>query len=98
MPTATQTSSANGVGSPAYTDSPMHSAEDSAIVPPTDRSMPRVMITKVWPSASTARMVDWMNRFLKFATVRKTGETTDMTAMKIRMTRRRPRRLTSVLI
>ena len=51
-----------------------------AIVPPIERSMPRVMITKVCPSANTARMVDWMNRFLKFAIVRKTGETNVITA------------------
>ena len=52
---------------------------ESASVEPTDRSIPRVMMTRSWASASTAITADWLSTLPMLRVLRKTGDREAMT-------------------
>ena len=60
---------------------------DRASVEPTDRSMPRVMMTSSWASASTAMTADWLSTLPTLRVLRNTGDsdaTTSTTTSSMR--------------
>ena len=71
-PTPRPTTTAAGQGTPPPT-SATSVTPTSDMMPPTERSMPPVRMTRVMPKATTERMAAWDMTFSRLATVAKKG-------------------------
>ena len=90
-PTARLVMLASRTGTPKSLTKPTQSTEDTASTAPTDRSMPATRMTKDWPMAMTAMMVEENSRFSMLRRDRKTGLNTPSTVAPIAMTISSPR-------